>query len=217
MGVAEVSQYLIQQLISNWIFAIFLTLLIAQRLWELKRSSKNEEWLLSHGAKEYSPGHFRWMKLMHVSWFAAMFAEVLFIHAEIPLLVRLVAIVLFLVGQILRISAMATLGNRWNVKIIVMPKDHIISNGIYRYIKHPNYLGVIFEIFAAPLIFGALITSLLFSLLNGLILFVRIRAEESALREMNHYDDSFLGVKRFLPLQDRDVRKKHLRTSGEGR
>jgi methyltransferase len=90
----------------------------------------------------------------------------------------------------LRYAAMRRLGARWTVRVMVIPGAPRVTDGIYRYMRHPNYLGVAIEIASLPLVHSAWVTSLSFSALNALLLWWRIRAEEAALeaagREASH-------------------------------
>jgi methyltransferase len=88
---------------------------------------------------------------------------------------------IFLFAQILRYWAIITLGIFWNTRIIVLKNSELIKKGPYKYIKHPNYLAVVLEFLTIPLIFSLYITSITFSLLNLIVLWRRVRIEESVL------------------------------------
>ena len=94
---------------------------------------------------------------------------------------------MFLAGQALRMAAMRALGERWTVKVMTVPGAPPVQRGIFRWLRHPNYLGVILEIAALPLIHGAYLTTIVFSLCNAVLLTRRIRAEEDALTLDNGY------------------------------
>jgi len=81
----------------------------------------------------------------------------------------------------LRYWAIASLGDRWNVRVIVVPGEALVVSGPYRYVRHPNYLAVAVEIATLPLIHGAYLTAIAFSAMNAALLRVRIRTEEAAL------------------------------------
>lgn len=163
------------------LFAGLVALLAVQRLIELRISRRNEAWILAHGGREHAPGHFFAMKAMHTAWFVAMLAEVFLLKR--PFLPRLFvpASLVALIGQGLRYAAIRTLGRRWTVRIFTLPDAPLVNRGIYRYLRHPNYLGVALEILAVPLLHTAYLTSLFFTLANAAVLFVRIRSEEDAL------------------------------------
>jgi methyltransferase len=88
-----------------------------------------------------------------------------------------------MIGQSLRYAAILSLQWRWTVKIMTLPGLPLVRRGIYRYLRHPNYLGVVLEILAVPLLHTAYLTAILFSLANGLLLSVRIKTEDQALQE----------------------------------
>jgi methyltransferase len=111
----------------------------------------------------------------------------------------LAASLAFLAGQTLRYAAIHTLGERWTVRVMTLPGAKPVSQGIYRSIRHPNYLGVILEIGAVPLLHSAYLTAISFSIANALLLAWRIQTEEAALKEQNNYDQVFAGRPRFLP------------------
>lgn len=161
---------------------MLVTLVALQRLVELWWSHRNEKALLALGGLRCAPKHFTWMKLIHASWLIAMVIEVWVFNRPFYPTWGTICFLLFMVGQIVRILAIATLGQRWTASIVVLPGKKLVSHGIYRFIKHPNYIGVILEIAFLPLVHGAVISSLIFSLLNLVILKIRISNEEHALR-----------------------------------
>ena len=185
---------------SEIIFIGFLLLLALQRVLEMRLSVKNEAALRAEGAREYGAGHFPFMKLLHSLWFFAMLIEVFLLKREFVLEVALFVFPLFLVGQTLRYLAIKTLKGRWTVRIMILPEKPPVSGGVYRIIRHPNYVGVILELAVVPLLHGAWITALVFSILNAILLFVRIRAEEAALEEQNNYKEILGDTPAFIPL-----------------
>jgi methyltransferase len=99
-----------------------------------------------------------------------------------PLLASL-AIIVFLVGQLLRIMAIRTLGDRWTVRVLTLPGTPRITQGLYSWLGHPNYIGVTLEIASLPLSHGAVLTAVVFSVLNAAVLMLRISVESRALAE----------------------------------
>jgi methyltransferase len=151
------------------------------------------------GGREYSSGHFRFMKWMHASWILAMLIEVFVFDRPFILSLAIAAGLLAGVGQLLRYSAIVTLGDRWTVNVMTLPGEKPVMHGIYRYLRHPNYLGVILEIAAFPLIHTAYLTAILFSFLNALIIHQRIVVEEKALDQDCDYDVHFRAKPRLFP------------------
>jgi methyltransferase len=181
-------------------FLIFWFFLVVQRLAEVKIAKKNEETLRTKGAVEAGGSHYKWMVMMHVSFFIALFLEVIVFGASSPNW-WIVPFVLFLAAQIVRVWAITSLGVYWNTKIILLPGAKVVAKGPYRFIRHPNYLVVSLELLVIPLIFGAYITAILFTLLNILMLRVRIPEEEKALMELTDYENSHGQKQRFFPSQ----------------
>ena len=171
-------------MVSLWGFTVLAALLAALRLWELRRSRRNEIRMREKGGFERFPEHYRVLVALHVSWFAAMLAETWYFQTSPPLWMVIVGISGLVTGQILRYLAIQTLAERWSTRIYVVPDAPLIQHGIYRYVRHPNYLGVILEIAFVPLIHAAYMTALVFSLANVILLRHRIRLEELALDEI---------------------------------
>lgn len=184
---------------TQWLFLILVILIAIQRLAELRRSRRNELRILAQGGQEHAPGQFTVMRVMHIAWFLALLAEVFVLHQFFRPELALIAAFLFISGQILRYAAIQTLGERWTVRVMTLPGAEPVNRGIYRFIRHPNYLGVALEIAAVPLLHSAYLTAFFFSIANALLLTWRIRTEEMALNEQNHYGRVFANRPRFLP------------------
>ncbi|HJQ30203.1 MAG TPA: isoprenylcysteine carboxylmethyltransferase family protein [Rubrobacter sp.] len=151
-----------------------------QRLLELRYSRRNEVRLRARGAVERGSGHYPVMIAVHTLWLVSTLVEGLLREPPVwwPL-----PLAVFLLVQPVRYWAILSLGVNWNVRILVVPGGKLVRSGPYRYFPHPNYVVVAVEVLTFPLIFGAWVTAVVFSLLNGALLYVRIRAEERALRE----------------------------------
>jgi methyltransferase len=158
-------------------------LVALQRLLELGYSRHNERRLRARGAVERGSGHYPLMVSLHALWLASTLVEGLLRGPEIPAWWP-VPLVAFLLVQPLRYWAIAALGINWNTRVLVVPGGKVVRSGPYRYITHPNYVVVAVEILTFPLIFGAWITAIVFSILNAALLFVRIRTENRALQEL---------------------------------
>lgn len=170
-----------------------------QRLLELRRSARNERYLRAHGAIEHAPGQMKWMRALHAGWLGAMLLEAWVSRRVPPVAIVVGALVAFTVGQALRVAAMSALGRRWSVKIFTLRDAPPVTGGIFRFMRHPNYLGVILEIASLPLLGGAYATAIVASILNGALLVARIRAEERALSSASSYEADFLALGRFIP------------------
>jgi methyltransferase len=137
------------------------------------------------------------MVVVHALFPIACAAEVLVLKRPFPGAPGLVALTVALGAQALRWWAIATLGWRWNTRVIVVPGAAPVTGGPYRFLRHPNYLAVVLEMLAVPLTHGAWLTALVFSALNAALLAVRIPAEERALGRP--YAEAFEWRSRLLP------------------
>lgn len=179
-------------------FLIFMFVIIIQRLLELLIAKRNEKWMKGQGALEFGRGHYQVMVMMHSLFFVVLlFEKITFNRTVSPLWPFL--LIIFVFAQLVRVWALTSLGRYWNTKILVLPNVEVIRKGPYRYIKHPNYLVVSIELLVIPLLFGAYFTVCLFTLMNVIMLSIRIPAEERALTELTEYQGTFQRCNRFLP------------------
>lgn len=181
------------------LFAALVLGVAGQRLYELRVSRRNERRILESGGREHAASQMKWMAALHALWLVAMLAEVFFLERRFVLPLAAVAFTVFLVGQTLRVLAMRTLGDRWTVKVMTLPGSPAVHGGIFRWLRHPNYLGVVLEIVALPLIHSAWMTAVGFTVANGVLLSFRIRAEERALSEDSEYAERMGDRPRFVP------------------
>jgi methyltransferase len=154
-----------------------------QRLLELAYSWRNEKRLRARGAVERGVGHYPAMVALHSLWLVSTLVEGLLRGPEIPAWWPL-PLAAFLLVQPLRYWAILSLRTNWNTRILVLPGTKLVRSGPYRYFPHPNYVVVVVEVLTFPLIFGAWITAIVFSILNAALLYVRIRTENRALSEL---------------------------------
>lgn len=181
----------------NPVWLAFLLLLGAERLFELWLSRRNARLAFAQGARESGRAHFAVMAAVHTAFLFSCAAEVLLLRRPFPGALGWAALAAALLAQALRYWAIATLGPRWNVRVIVLPETQPVTSGPYRFVRHPNYLAVAIEMLAVPLAHGAWITALVFSAANVALLAVRIRVEEAALGP--GYGAAFADRPRFLP------------------
>jgi methyltransferase len=153
-----------------------LALVTLQRLAELVVARRNTRRLLALGGVEVAPGHYPAVVGLHAAWLAGLWLLALPREPGLPLLAA------FGVLQIARAWVLAALGPRWTTRIIVVPGAPLVRSGPYRFFSHPNYAIVAGEILVLPLAFGLPLFAVAFSILNALVLWVRIRAEDAALR-----------------------------------
>ena len=154
----------------------------AQRLWELWLCRRNRLRLLTRGGREVRPGTYKTMVALHVLFLVSLSWESHPWHA--PAEIRTWACLAALAAvTALRYWAIASLGEYWNTRIVVVPGTHLVRTGPYRLLRHPNYLVIVLEFLLLPLLMRAPVTLVLFSLANLVALRQRITIEEDALRE----------------------------------
>ncbi len=163
-------------------FDLLIALTALERLAELVVSSRNARWSFARGAVESGRGHFPPMVALHTGLLLACVLEVHLADRPFVPWLGWTALVLVLASQALRWWCIATLGPRWNTRVIVVPGLALVSRGPYRWIPHPNYVAVVVEGVALPLVHTAWVTALAFTVLNAVLLLgFRIPAEERAL------------------------------------
>lgn len=182
---------------SEFLYLVLLALFAAERLFELGLSRRNARRAFAQGAVEVGQRHFRAMSALHTLFLLCCGVEVLFLHRAFPPVLGWLALAGCGLAQGLRYWAIATLGPRWNVRVIVLPGAPPVTGGPYRFIRHPNYVAVVLEILLLPLVHGAYLTAIAFTLANAALLAVRIRAEERALGAA--YANAFAARPRFVP------------------
>ena len=182
-------------------YLVLLALLGAERLLELRLSRRNAAWAFERGGIEFGERHFFWMRLLHAGFLISCALEVTLLQRPFDARVGVPMLALALAAQSLRYWAIASLGPRWNVRVIVVPGLPVVTRGPYRWLRHPNYLAVLIEGFAVPLIHGAWLTALVFSAANATLLVVRIRCEERALVGHCDYAEQLGDRPRLVPLR----------------
>jgi len=153
-----------------------LALVTLQRLAELVVARRNTHALLARGAVEVAPGHYPAIVGLHAAWLLGLW---LLAPAREPSLLLLAVFALLQIG---RLWVLASLGERWTTRILILPGAPLVRSGPYRYVAHPNYIVVAGEILVLPLAFGLMAFALIFTVLNAAALWVRLRAENAALR-----------------------------------
>jgi methyltransferase len=155
--------------------SIILALVTLQRLGELVLARHNTEKLLARGAIEIGAKHYPLVVFVHAAWLIALWAW------GRDQDVNLSFLALFVLLQAMRVWILATLGSRWTTRIIILRGEPLITAGPYRYLSHPNYAVVAAEIAMLPLALHLQGVAIIFTLLNALVLVIRIRAETRAL------------------------------------
>lgn len=161
--------------------AVYLVLLLVERVSELVLSQHNARLLRARGAREYGRAHYPWFVALHVLYPLGLIAEVVGGAAR-PGPFTGVWLVVFLAAQVLRFSVIRSLGPYWTVRILVHPGMEPIRSGPYRWLRHPNYVAVVLEFLSGALLFGAWRTALAATGIYLVLLRFRVPVEERALR-----------------------------------
>jgi methyltransferase len=159
----------------TWPAYLVLALVTLQRLGELLLAERNTRRLLARGGHEVGRGHYPFMVAVHAGWLI-----VLWLLGPGPP-IHVIPLLVYIALQFARAWVIASLGERWTTRIIVLPQAPLVRHGPYRWLDHPNYLIVVAEIAVLPLVFGLPVVAAFFSTLNAIVLWVRIREENEAL------------------------------------
>ena len=165
-------------------FTVLVILVGLERLAELVVSNRNAAWSLERGGVEYGRGHYPFMVVLHSGFLVAMLVEAWVVRPDVSAALARSMLTLVLLSQALRWWCIATLGPRWNTRVVVVPGLPRVTGGPYRFFSHPNYVAVVVEGIALPMVHAAWITALAFTVLNAVLLTVRIGVENTALRTL---------------------------------
>ncbi len=187
-------------MLTKYIFTGIVVAVILQRMIELRISDRHKAEILKRGGQKYGDNLMGAVKVLQVSWWIAMIAEVWYLDRPFIPVLAAVSLTATIAGQILRYLSMQALEWRWTLPIMTVPGMPIVTSGLYRYLRHPNWLGVILEIAFLPLIHSAYVTAIAFSLANAWLMSKRIQTEERALSENTNYAAAFADKPRFIPI-----------------
>ena len=162
-------------------FTCLVAAVAVERLAELIVATRNLAWSRARGGVEFGAGHYLPMVLLHTALLVGCVVEVWTRRPEFIAALGWAMVVLVVLAQALRWWCINTLGYQWNTRIIVVPGGTRVRAGPYRIFAHPNYVAVVVEGIALPLVYSAWITAVVFTVLNAFLLYVRIQAEEAAL------------------------------------
>src|SRR3954468_24141027 len=164
----------------RWYFLLVAAVAV-ERLVELVVSRRNLAWSLARGGSVHSTGHWPFMVVLHTGLLVGAVVEVAV--ADRPFLPWLgwPMLGLVLASQALRWWCITTLGPRWNTRVIVVPGLPPVTSGPYRFLRHPNYVAVVVEGLALPLVHSAWVTAAVFTVCNAVLLAVRLRVESRPL------------------------------------
>ena len=165
---------------STTVYTVIVLLVAVERLAELVVSKRNTAWSFAQGGKEYGFSHYPVMVVLHTGLLAACLIEAHH-RAEPPGALAWSMVGVVVLTQGLRWWCISTLGRQWNTRVIVVPGLMPVAGGPYRWISHPNYVAVVVEGIALPLAHAGWVTAAAFTVLNAVLLTVRIRVENAAL------------------------------------
>jgi methyltransferase len=169
---------------SAWLYTALVAAVALERLAELVVSKRHAAWSLRQGGREFGRRHYGPMVVLHTGLLVGAVAEVWLGHRAFHPWLGWPMLALVLASQALRWWCIASLGRQWNTRVIVVPGLSRISSGPYRWLPHPNYVAVVVEGVALPLVHTAWVTAVAFTVLNAWLLTVRIRCEEEALASL---------------------------------
>ena len=162
-------------------FLVLVALVALQRLAELALARANVRRMKARGGREVAASHYPFMVALHAAFLVAAPAEVVFLQRPFVPALALGSVALLLAAEALRVWMLRTLGDRWSTRVVVVPGEPPVTAGPYRVLRHPNYLVVAIELLALPLVHTAYVTAIVFTVLNTILMAVRIPAEERAL------------------------------------
>ncbi len=168
-------------------------------LLERFHARRNEAHLLKKGAEEVAPWVFRLMVPVYSLVFPAAIAEHLLLGRRPPLPFAASMLVLFLLAKGLKTWAVLSLGDLWTMRVVLPRPLSVVTGGPYHYLRHPNYVAVVFEVTTLPLAGGAWITAAVGGALFVALLWARVRTEEAALLARAEYAAAMGDRRRFIP------------------
>lgn len=165
-------------------YALLIAVVACERLAELVIARRNLAWSLERGGVEVGAGHYPVMVVLHTGFLLGCLAEVFLLDRPFLPALGWSMLAIVVAAQVLRWWCITTLGPRWNTRVVVIPGAPRVNGGPYRLFSHPNYVAVVAEGIALPLVHTAWITALVFTILNAALLTRRITTENAALARL---------------------------------
>lgn len=162
-------------------YTALIALVTIERLAELVVANRNRRITLARGGIEAGQGHYPLVVALHVGLLSGALTEVYLADRPFYPWLGYPMLAIVLAAQALRWWCIRTLGPQWNTRVIVVPGLPLVTSGPYRWLRHPNYVAVVAEGVALPLVHTAWLTATLFTALNLPLLWWRIRVEDRAL------------------------------------
>jgi methyltransferase len=165
-------------------YVLLIGAVAVERVAELVVSQHNLSWSRSRGVVEFGSGHYPAMVVLHTGLLAGCLLEAFLLHRPFLPALGWPMLAIVLAAQGLRWWCITTLGRQWNTRVVVVPDAARVTGGPYRFVPHPNYVAVVLEGVALPLVHTAWITALAFTTLNAALLTTRIKVENAALARL---------------------------------
>ena len=165
-------------------YALLVAVVGLERIAELVVSKRNLAWSRARGGVEFGSGHYTAMVILHTGLLLGCLAEVFWLDRPFLPMLGWQMLAVVIAAQALRWWCIATLGQQWNTRVVVVPGAPRVTGGPYRLMSHPNYIAVIVEGIALPLVHSAWITACVFTVLNAVLLTTRINTENAALARL---------------------------------
>ncbi len=165
-------------------YVLLIAVVAIERIAELVVSQRNLAWSRARGGVEFGAGHYPAMVALHTGLLAGCLLEAIVLHRPFLPALGWPMLAVVLAAQALRWWCIATLGHQWNTRVVVVPDASRVAGGPYRFLPHPNYVAVVLEGVALPLVHTAWITALMFTMLNAALLMTRIKVENAALARL---------------------------------
>jgi methyltransferase len=166
-------------------YALLIGAVVVERIGELVEAQRNRSWSLAHGGLEFGAAHYPAMIVLHTGLLVGCVVEPLALHRPFIPSLGWPMFAIVLAAQGLRWWCITTLNRQWNTRVIIIPGAQRVTGGPYRFVPHPNYVAVIAEGLALPLVHCAWITAAAFTMLNAMLLRARIRVENAALASLS--------------------------------
>lgn len=181
------------------IYPIFVVFILLESLVEAAVSRRNSSALIERGAIDVAPYLLPLMVLLYIFQFAGSVFEYYKASREVSLTWLITFGSIVLAAKALKFWAISSLGSFWTMKVLIVPGSQAVTKGPYRWIRHPNYIAVVTESLALPLMGKAYVTAMSVALVFSCLLFLRIRAEEQALMQYTDYSKTMATKRRFIP------------------
>ena len=162
-------------------FTILLVLVAIERIVELVISKRNMTWSFAQGGIEFGRSHYKYMVVIHVFLLLGSLIEVWIVRPHLNPTLSWTMFALAIASQGLRWWCIGSLGQRWNTLVVIIPGKAAVTSGPYKWFKHPNYVAVVIEGFALPMVGFAWRTAIIFTVLNTFVLRARLKSENAAL------------------------------------